>query len=59
MKLDDLHVKLFIDSSELDKVIEKVDILREKLESIGIVSDKIKNEIIDNLNTTYKKDGIR
>ena len=57
MKLDDLHVKLFIDSSELDKAIEKVDILREKLESIGIVTS-VKNKS-DKTNLTYKKDGIR
>lgn len=56
MKLDDLHVKLFIDSSELDKAIEKVDILKEKLASIGLLTLANKS---DKTNMTYKKDGIR
>lgn len=45
MKLDDLHVKLYIDSSELDEAIKKADILKEKLETLGILKNiEVKKE---------------
>lgn len=40
MKLDNLYIKLFIDTSELDKAIEKADILKEKLNNLGMLKVK-------------------